>query len=76
LQQVLFDPFQLASVMQRLARERMPVEEYAQTVPALTATTSNLFDLISARQLVLYADAGMRLAIRTAGGASAALASL
>jgi phage terminase large subunit-like protein len=63
LQQVLFDPFQLASVMQRLTRERMPVEEYAQTVPALTATTSNLFDLISARQLMLYPDAGMRTAI-------------
>jgi hypothetical protein len=28
----------------------------------LTAATSNLFDLISARQLVLYYDAGMRLA--------------
>ena len=47
LQRVLFDPFQLASVMQRLTRERMPVEEHAQSVPALTATTSNLFDLIS-----------------------------
>ena len=82
LQQVLFDPFQLASVMQRLTRERMPVEEYAQTVPALTVTISNLFELISARQLVLYPDAGIRLAsVRdhhglTAGGASAALASL
>ena len=48
---------------QRLARERMPIEEYPQTVPNLTATTSNLFDLISARQLVLYPDAQMRLAI-------------
>jgi phage terminase large subunit-like protein len=59
----LFDPFQMAAVSQRLARERIPIEEYPQTVPNLTAATSNLFDLISARQLVLYPDAQMRLAI-------------
>jgi hypothetical protein len=33
------------------------------TVSNLTAATSNLFDLISARQLVLYPDEAMRLAI-------------
>ena len=32
----------------------------------LTAATSNLFDLISVRQIVLYPDAGMRLAISRA----------
>jgi phage terminase large subunit-like protein len=63
MQQVLFDPFQLASVMQRLTRERLPVEEFPQTLPNLTATTSNLFDLISARQLALYPDAQMRTAL-------------
>jgi phage terminase large subunit-like protein len=63
LQQVLFDPYQMAAVSQRLAGEGIPVEEYPMTVPNLTAATSNLFDLISARQLVLYPDAGMRLAI-------------
>ena len=51
VRQVLFDPFQMAAVAQRLARERMPIEEYPQTVPNLTAATSNLFDLISARQI-------------------------
>jgi phage terminase large subunit-like protein len=61
IRQTLFDPYQMAAVAQRLARERLPVEEYPQTVPNLTAATSNLFDLISARQIVLYA--GMRLAI-------------
>ena len=66
LRQVLFDPYQMAAVAQRLARERIPIEEYPQTVPNLTAATSNLFDLISARQLVLYPDAGMRLAISRA----------
>ena len=66
MRQVLFDPYQMAAVAQRLARERMPIEEYPQTVPNLTAATSNLFDLVSARQLVLYPDAEMRLSISRA----------
>jgi phage terminase large subunit-like protein len=61
-----FDPYQMQSVAQRLARERIPIEEYPQTIPNLTAATSNLFDLISARQLVLYPDAGMRFAVSRA----------
>jgi phage terminase large subunit-like protein len=61
LRQVLFDPFQMASVAQRLAHEGIPIEEYPMTVSNLTAATSNLFDLISARQLLLYPDA--RLAV-------------
>ena len=66
MRQVLFDPYQMAAVAQRLARERMPIEEYPQTLPNLTAATSNLFDLIRARQLVLYPDAEMRLSISRA----------
>ena len=66
IRQILFDLYQMAAVSQRLARERLPIEEYPQTVPNLTAVTSNLFDLISARQLVLYPDAEMRLAISRA----------
>ena len=46
LRQVLFDPFQMAAVAQRLAKACMPIEEYPQTVPNLTAATQNLFDLI------------------------------
>ena len=66
LQKILFDPYQLASTMQRLAAEGLPVEEYPQTLGNLTATTSGLFDLIQARQLALYPDAGMRLAVSRA----------
>ena len=29
VRQMLFDPFQMAAVSQTLARERMPIEEYA-----------------------------------------------
>jgi len=63
LRQVLFDPFQMVSVSQRLAREGIPIEPYVQSVPNLTAATSNLFDLISSRTLVLYPDAAMRQSI-------------
>ena len=66
LRKCLFDPFQLVSVMQRLQRAGVQIEEYAQTIPNLTAATSNLFDLISARQLILYPDAAMRLAVSRA----------
>ena len=39
----------------------MPIEEYPQTVPNLTAATSNLFDLIQSRSIALYSEAAMRL---------------
>ena len=41
----------------------MPIEEYAQTPQHLTEAVSNLFDLIQARQLVLYPDEAMRLSV-------------
>ena len=66
LRKVWFDPFQMVSVAQRLAKAHIQIEEYPQTVPNLTAATSNLFDLIQARQLMLYPDAAMRLAISRA----------
>ena len=38
----------MAAVAQRLAKAHVPIEEYPQTVPNLTAATQNLFDLIQA----------------------------
>ena len=66
LRKVYFDPYQMAAVAQRLAKAHVKIEEYPQTVPNLTAATSNLFDLIQSRSIVLYPDAGMRLAISRA----------
>ena len=66
VRKVWFDPFQMVSVAQRLAKAHVPIEEYPQTVPNLTAATQNLFDLIQARALALYPDAGMRLAVSRA----------
>ena len=51
---------------QRLAEAHVPIEEYPQSVPNLTAATQNLFDLIQSRSLVLYPDAAMRLAVSRA----------
>ena len=53
-------------VSQRLAKAHVPIEEYPQTVPNLTAATSNLFDLIQSRSIALYPDAAMRLAVSRA----------
>jgi phage terminase large subunit-like protein len=66
VRKILYDPFQLVAVAQRLAKAHIQIEEYPQTVPNLTAATQNLFDLIQARTLVLYPDAQMRLAVSRA----------
>jgi phage terminase large subunit-like protein len=63
---VLFDPFQMASTAQRLAKQGVPIEEFPQSVPNLTAASQNLFELIQSQQLVAYPDEAMRLAISRA----------
>ena len=67
LRQVLFDPYQMQSVAQRLAKAHVPIEEYPQTIPNLTASTSALFDLIQSRTLVLLPGCGDAVG-RLAGG--------
>jgi phage terminase large subunit-like protein len=64
--QCLFDPWQMMSVSQRLTRQGVRIEEFPQSTPNLTAASQNLFELIQGRNLVLYPDAGMRLAISRA----------
>ena len=66
VRKVWFDPYQMAAVAQRLVKAHVPIEEYPQTIPNLTAATSNLFDLIQSRSLALYSDTGMRLAVSRA----------
>jgi phage terminase large subunit-like protein len=65
---VFFDPWQMASVAQRLARAGLLMREYPQTVSNLTAIGNNLYELIRGRSLVTYSDADMRLAISRAIG--------
>ncbi len=63
IQRILFDPYQMQSTAQRLARMRIPVEEFPQTVANLTAASQNLYELITGRNLVAYPDPAMRLAV-------------
>ena len=66
LRQVRYDPYQMAVVRQRLAKQGVPVEEFPQSSPNLTAASQNLFDLIQSQALVLYPDDAMRLAVSRA----------
>jgi phage terminase large subunit-like protein len=66
LRQVRYDPYQMVSTAQRLAKAGIPMEEFPQTVPNLTAASQNLFDMIQSQALVLYPDDDMRLAVSRA----------
>ena len=63
---VLADPYQMMNSIQRLARAGLPIEEYPQSSPNLTAASQNLYELVTGRNLALYPDAGMRLAVSRA----------
>ena len=63
---VLADPYQMMNSIQRLARAGLPIEEYPQSPPNLTAASQNLYELVTGRNLALYPDAGMRLAVSRA----------
>jgi hypothetical protein len=63
IRRILFDPYQLASVSQRLTKGGLPMEEYPQTSNRLEEMGSNLYELIKHRNLVTYPDADVRLAV-------------
>ena len=66
VKQILYDPWQMQSVAQRLLKQNLPIEEFPQSSPNLTAASQNFFDLIESQGLVLYPDEAMRLAISRA----------
>jgi hypothetical protein len=57
---VLFDPYQAVSLAQRLAKVRVPMEEFAQSVPNLSEVTTNLFELVRGGNLRVYPAADLR----------------
>jgi phage terminase large subunit-like protein len=63
---VLFDPWQMQAVAQRLTKAGLRIEEFPQSPANLTAASQNLFELIEAQNLVAYPDLSMRLAISRA----------
>ncbi len=63
VRKVLFDPYQMHASAQRLAKAGIPMEEFPQSVPNLTEASQHLFELIKGRNLVVYPDADIRLAV-------------
>jgi phage terminase large subunit-like protein len=63
LRRVLYDPYQMASSAQRLAKQGLPMEEYPQTLDRLTAMSQQLYDLIHGQALIAYPSEAIRLAI-------------
>jgi phage terminase large subunit-like protein len=63
VREVRYDPYQLVAVAQRLSAQELPMVEFAQSVPNLTEASSNLYELVKGRNLAVYPDAEMRLAI-------------
>jgi hypothetical protein len=66
VRQVRFDPYQMQSVAQRLQRSGIRMVEFPQSVPNLTEASTNLYELIKGRGIVVYPDADIRLAISRA----------
>ena len=57
----------MLAVAQRLRAAGLPMTEFPQTVPNLTEASQNLFELIKGRNLIVYPDADLRLAVKRAG---------
>jgi hypothetical protein len=63
LRSVSYDPYQLASLAQRLRGRGVSMEEFPQTQANLTAAASNLFELIQGRNIVFYPNDEIREAV-------------
>ena len=67
VKEVRFDPFQLVAVAQRLrGGSGLPMIEFPQPVPNLTESSTNLYELVKGRNLEVYPDADIRLAVSRA----------
>jgi phage terminase large subunit-like protein len=63
IRKVLYDPYQMASSAQRLAKQGLSMEEYPQTLDRLTAMSQQLYDLITGQALIAYPSEAIRLAL-------------
>lgn len=66
IRKVLFDPYQLASTMQHLAKQGLRVEEFPQTSANLTAASQCLYELVMSEGIIVYPDSAMRTAVSNA----------
>lgn len=63
VRQVRYDPYQMAATAQTLRAQGVPMIEVPQTLGNLTEMSTNLYDLIQQRRLVLYPDPDVRAAL-------------
>jgi phage terminase large subunit-like protein len=63
---VYYDPYQMQASAQRLRRAGLSIEEFPQSPPNLTQASQGLYELFEGRNLILYPDAGIRLAVSRA----------
>ncbi|MDI3562456.1 terminase TerL endonuclease subunit [Bradyrhizobium sp. Arg816] len=66
VQEIRYDPWQLASVAQRMIKRGAPMVEFPQTTSNLTDASSNLYELVKANNLQAYADEPLRTSISQA----------
>jgi phage terminase large subunit-like protein len=66
VREIRFDPYQLVAVAQRLTGASLPMVEFPQSVPNLTESSTNLYELIKGRNLAVYPDADIRRAVSRA----------
>jgi len=63
---VRYDPYQMASPAQRLAKAGVRMEEFPQSLDRLTAMGSNLYELVKGGNVEAYPDDELRKAIGSA----------
>jgi phage terminase large subunit-like protein len=66
VRKVLYDPYQMHATAQRLVKAGLAMEEFPQSTPNLTEASQNLYELFKGRNIVVYPDAEIRLAISRA----------
>jgi Phage Terminase len=66
VREVRFDPYQMQSTAQRLTAAGLPMIEFPQSVPNLTEASTNLYEIVKGRNLIIYPDAEVRLAMSRA----------
>ena len=64
--EVRFDPWQMQAVAQRLRASGLRMVEFPQSVSNLTESSTNLYETIKGRNLTVYSDPEMRLAVSRA----------
>lgn len=66
VREVRFDPWQFQRSAQGLTKEGLPMVEFPQSLPNLTAMSTNLYELLKGGNLLAYPDDGLRLAMQRA----------